>query len=69
MTDVSGFAQVLDWVLLMNYDIWGCEWGMSQDLLPITLMGTPAAQPPLTRARTPRCQMAVSTRRSRPRMP
>lgn len=23
MTDVSGFAEVLDWVLLMNYDIWG----------------------------------------------
>lgn len=22
MTDVSGFAQVLDWVLVMNYDIW-----------------------------------------------
>lgn len=25
MTDVSGFAQVLDWILLMNYDVWGCE--------------------------------------------
>ncbi|THG97608.1 hypothetical protein EW026_g4420 [Hermanssonia centrifuga] len=23
MTDVSGFAQVLDWILLMNYDTWG----------------------------------------------
>jgi len=25
MADVSGFAAVLDWVLLMNYDVWGCE--------------------------------------------
>ncbi len=25
MSDVSGFAAVLDWVLVMNYDIWGCE--------------------------------------------
>lgn len=25
MTDVSGFASVLDWVLIMNYDTWGCE--------------------------------------------
>lgn len=23
MTDVSGFANVLDWVLVMNYDVWG----------------------------------------------
>lgn len=23
--DVSQFARVLDWVLLMNYDVWGCE--------------------------------------------
>jgi chitinase len=22
--NVSDFAQVLDWVLIMNYDIWGC---------------------------------------------
>lgn len=25
MSDVSGFAGVLDWVLVMNYDVWGCE--------------------------------------------
>lgn len=25
MTDVSEFAKVLDWVLIMNYDVWGCE--------------------------------------------
>jgi chitinase len=25
LTNVSNFAQVLDWVLIMNYDIWGCE--------------------------------------------
>ena len=24
--DVSDFASVLDWVLIMNYDTWGCEW-------------------------------------------
>lgn len=24
MTDVSEFATVLDWILLMNYDVWGC---------------------------------------------
>lgn len=25
MGDVSAFAKVLDWVLLMNYDAWGCK--------------------------------------------
>lgn len=25
MRDLSDFARVLDWVLLMNYDTWGCE--------------------------------------------
>ena len=25
MKDVSAFAQALDWVLVMNYDTWGCE--------------------------------------------
>jgi len=25
MKDVSAFAEVLDWILIMNYDIWGCE--------------------------------------------
>lgn len=25
MRDVSAFAGVLDWVLLMNYDVWGCK--------------------------------------------
>ena len=25
MKDVSRFAQVLDWVLIMNYDVWECE--------------------------------------------
>ena len=24
LQDASGFAQVLDWVVLMNYDVWGC---------------------------------------------
>ncbi|KAK8853278.1 hypothetical protein IAR55_003982 [Kwoniella newhampshirensis] len=23
MTDVSGFAKVIDWILIMNYDVWG----------------------------------------------
>jgi chitinase len=26
MTDVSGFAAVIDWILVMNYDVWGCKW-------------------------------------------
>ena len=25
MADLSDFAQVLDWVVLMNYDVWGCK--------------------------------------------
>lgn len=25
MKDISAFAQVLNWVLLMNYDVWSCE--------------------------------------------
>ena len=24
MKDMSAFGQVLDWILLMNYDTWGC---------------------------------------------
>ncbi len=31
MTDVSGFANVLDWVLVMNYDVWGCKWAWLRD--------------------------------------
>jgi chitinase len=23
-TDMSEFAKVLDWILIMNYDVWGC---------------------------------------------
>jgi len=26
MSDVSAFAEVLDWILLMNYDVWGCKY-------------------------------------------
>lgn len=25
MTDVSKLGQLLDWVLIMNYDVWGCK--------------------------------------------
>ena len=25
LEDVSDFARCLDWILLMNYDVWGCE--------------------------------------------
>lgn len=25
LTDVSEYAKVIDWILIMNYDIWGCE--------------------------------------------
>jgi chitinase len=24
LSDVSRFARVLDWIMLMNYDVWGC---------------------------------------------
>lgn len=29
LADVSAFAQVLDWVLIMNYDAWGCTYTRS----------------------------------------
>lgn len=25
MKDVSAFAEVIDWILVMNYDVWGCK--------------------------------------------
>lgn len=25
MSDVSGFAKIIDYILIMNYDVWGCE--------------------------------------------
>jgi chitinase len=25
LSDVSAFAKVIDWILIMNYDIWGCK--------------------------------------------
>ena len=25
LSDVSGFADVIDWILIMNYDVWGCK--------------------------------------------
>jgi chitinase len=25
LSDMSAFADVLDWILLMNYDVWGCK--------------------------------------------
>ena len=25
MVDASGFADVLDWIMIMNYDTWGCK--------------------------------------------
>lgn len=25
MTNVSEFSNTLDWVLIMNYDVWGCK--------------------------------------------
>lgn len=31
MGDVSAFAKVLDWILIMNYDIWGCEFAEVRD--------------------------------------
>jgi len=30
LKDLTEFAKVLDWVLIMNYDVWGCEfWNFS----------------------------------------
>lgn len=29
MDDVSAFKEVLDWVLIMNYDVWGCRFKFS----------------------------------------
>lgn len=26
MRDMTEFADVLDWILIMNYDVWGCEY-------------------------------------------
>ena len=26
LSNVKGFAAVIDWILIMNYDIWGCEY-------------------------------------------
>lgn len=35
LADVGDFASVLDWVLLMNYDTWGCECRSSPFVRPI----------------------------------
>ena len=36
MADVSEFAKVLDWVLIMNYDVWGCMYSCPSSLLSLT---------------------------------
>ena len=30
LKDVSDFAEVLDWILIMNYDLWGCKLSLSK---------------------------------------
>ena len=42
--DVSGFAKVLDWVLLMNYDTWGCPYLFFQHPPPPPLFFQPNFQ-------------------------
>ena len=32
LSDVSAFAKVLDWVMLMNYDVWGCTFFLNSTL-------------------------------------
>ena len=40
LQDVSQFAKVLDWVVLMNYDVWGCaaSFSLSLNSLPLILI-------------------------------
>ena len=33
LKDVSAFAKVLDWILIMNYDTWGCESFLAFEIL------------------------------------
>jgi chitinase len=47
LRDVSAFAKVLDWILIMNYDIWGCEYqrfsntrNLIADYVPLPLQPT-----------------------------
>jgi hypothetical protein len=37
LSDVSDFAGVLDWILVMNYDVWGCEYTFYIDVLVLWL--------------------------------
>ena len=49
MEDVSGFAQVLDWINIMNYDTWGgkYEWLFASRYSIIAVSSTPGANAPL----------------------
>lgn len=39
MKDVSAFAKVLDWILIMNYDTWGCEFYLAFSLFLVAIFG------------------------------
>jgi hypothetical protein len=49
LSNVKGFAAVIDWILIMNYDIWGCESTLSvqrNQLIP-SLIYSRTQRPPL----------------------
>lgn len=51
LSDVSGFAAVIDWILIMNYDIWGCEYRLSRKVLAdSTASSNPGPNAPLNDA-------------------
>jgi hypothetical protein len=61
MKDLREFANVLDWILLMDYDVWGCKLSIlsnSTDALTVNLMkhlqGLAQTLPCMTPATIPR---------------
>ena len=62
LADVSAFAQVLDWVLIMNYDAWGCTYTRSP--LPNRTRADGHVQRPRRRGLTRRSATGATTRRS-----
>lgn len=65
MSDVSAFAGVLDWILLMNYDVWGCTYL----LIPSYMQSyKPTPQLPLLRVLMLLCTTAATTLRNQRQM-
>ncbi|KAI0776101.1 glycoside hydrolase superfamily [Trametes elegans] len=83
--DVSAFAKVLDWVLLMNYDTWGCECAFlpiaalflssRADLLlpyspvPLAVLGTAIRSFVPARTRSPLAHMRAASETPGPNAP